>query len=470
MNTKLVLSLIGSVALSAGNLIAQTTPGAQPTLCNRACWGARASTGGCATMSALTRFIVHHTAASSHWGTTSQSASAGMVRSLQNYNLDVNGYCDIEYHWMLDKFGNIFECRVNAATTGLTKGAHDGNNYNSHGASLMGYFHTPYFHVAPQVLLDQLYALIAWRMPSGWTPYGSGTYNGNTVGVLDGHRKVKATACPGDNIHPNLITEDYNGGTMRTSVANRRGGAVNNAATVSRSVPGSVTAGSTFSATITMNNNGTKAWLDVTYHALGSQNPVDNGTWGLSRVGVAGTINPGSNKAFTFNATAPTTPGTYAFDWKMLEEGVQWFGATSTGNISVTAPVADVIVDNTSAGFTASASWITASSSTDKYGADYKYRSTAAVSDNATWTGSLPSTKTYNVYAWWTQGANRSVTAVYHIDHAAGTTTSTKNQQGGGGAWQLLGSWSINSGSRQVRLSCWTTTGYIVVADAIKWQ
>jgi len=83
---------------------------------------------------------------------------------------------------------------------------------------------------------------------------------------------------------------------------------------------------------------------------------------------------------------------------------------------------------------------------------------------------SLGSTKAYNVYAWWTQGGNRSVSDVYHIDHAGGTTTSRKNQQGGGGAWQLLGSWSINSGSRQVRLSCWTTTGYIVVADAVRWQ
>jgi hypothetical protein len=45
-----------------------------------------------------------------------------------------------------------------------------------------------------------------------------------------------------------------------------------------------------------------------------------------------------------------------------------------------------------------------------------------------------------------------------------------KNQQVNGGSWQLLGSWSMNAGTNQVRLSCWTTTGFVVIADAIKWE
>lgn len=468
--SKLTLAIsVATLGIITANLHAQTTPGPQPTICARSCWGARAASG-CQTMSALTRVIVHHTATASQWNTTSQSTSAASVRGLQNYNIDNNGYCDIEYHWMIDKLGNIFEGRYGGMTGALVRGAHDGNNSNSHGVSLMGYFHTPYNHVAPSVMLNQLYDLIAWRMPSGWSPYGSGTYNGNTVGYLDGHRKVKATACPGDLIHPNLITEDYFGGTMRNSVASRRSPQVNNAAFVSKSHPGSVVAGSSFSASVTMNNNGSKGWLDVTNHKLGSQNPADNNRWGLSRVSVAGTVNPGQNYTFTFNCTAPATPGTYAFDWRMLEESVEWFGATATGSITVTAPVSEVIVDNNSGGFAASSSWIAASSSTDKYGADYRYRSTQAVSDNAVWTGNLPSTKAYNVYAWWPQGANRSATASYHVVHAGGTTVVTVNQQANGGKWNLLGNWSMNAGNNQVRLSCWTTTGFIVVGDAVRWQ
>src|SRR6185503_7343625 len=109
------------------------------------------------------------------------------------------------------------------------------------------------------------------------------------------------------------------------------------ASVVSGSVPNSVPAGSTFSATITMNNNGTKAWTsDSSAHRLGSQGPQDNTRWGFSRVNLPGNVNPGGNAVFTFNATAPATPGTYAFNWKMVEDTVEWFGATYTKNINVT--------------------------------------------------------------------------------------------------------------------------------------
>src|SRR4030095_11284844 len=90
---------------------------------------------------------------------------------------------------------------------------------------------------------------------------------------------------------------------------------VNNAAAVSFSKPATVNAGATFSATITMNNNGSKPWTVAGNYRLGSQNPQDNGRWGLGRINVSGTINPGQNGAFTTTFTAPTTPGTYAFDW-----------------------------------------------------------------------------------------------------------------------------------------------------------
>lgn len=140
--------------------------------------------------------------------------------------------------------------------------------------------------------------------------------------------------------------------------------------------------------------------------------------------------------------------------------------AKSTG----TPPPTSVIVDNSNSGFSASSNWSTGTSAADKYGSNYRFHNTQAVSDLAVWTASLPSSKTYSVYAWWSQGTNRSATAPYMVVHSSGTTTVQKNQQTGGGAWQLLGSWPMNAGSNQVRLSCWTTTGYVVIADAIKWQ
>jgi hypothetical protein len=149
----------------------------------------------------------------------------------------------------------------------------------------------------------------------------------------------------------------------------------------------------------------------------------------------------------------------------MLMSGNGWLDVTFNWESSGYSQ----IKDNNTTAFTVSANWATGTSSTDKYGADYRYRSTAAISDQATWTASLPSTRSYSVYAWWPQGSNRSATAPYTVYHAAGSTSVSKSQQANGGKWNLLGSWNMNAGSNQVRLSCWTSTGFIVVADAIKW-
>lgn len=469
MNTKhRILLVTGSVALfSALNLDAQTTPGPQPGICNRPCWAARAPNCGLSTMTALTRAIVHHTAAPSDWNTTSIDTSKPKVRAVQNYHMDAQGWCDIGYHFVFDKLGNIFEGRDNSMF-GLRRGIHDACNGNSFGFTMLGYFHPPYNHSPTPEMLNSFYNTIAWRMPAGWSPYGSGTYCSKTVGFLDGHRKVVATACPGDLVHPNLITENYFGGPMRTAVAQRRTPAANNAAVVSLSHPSSVVAGSVFSASVTMNNNGGTTWTtDGTPHRLGSQNPQDNTRWGTSRIGLSANVSPGQNHTFTANFTAPTTPGTYPFDWKMVEDGVQWFGATATGSITVTAPSTAVIVDNPAATFLGP--WSVGSASTDKFGADYRFRSTAAISEPATFTGSLTAGGK-NVSAWWPQGANRSTATPYIVAHAGGTTTVNKNQQVNGGSWQLLGNWSFNAGNNTVKVSCWAATGFVVMADAVKWE
>ncbi len=40
---------------------------------------------------------------------------------------------------------------------------------------------------------------------------------------------------------------------------------------------------------------------------------------------------------FAFTLTAPTTPGTYTESWRLLEEGIAWFGPTDIQfNITVT--------------------------------------------------------------------------------------------------------------------------------------
>jgi len=160
-----------------------------------------------------------------------------------------------------------------------------------------------------------------------------------------------------------------------------------------------------------------------------------------------------------------------------LADGTFWdsLGMVGNGWIDVTFNMETIssggtVVDNSSAGFSTSANWSTGTSSTDKFGTDYRYRSTVASSDPATWNVSLGSTKTYAVSAWYPQGSNRSTTSGYIVYYNGGSSTVNVNQQINGGQWVSLGSFAMNSGANMVKLSCWTTTGFIVVADAVKWQ
>lgn len=128
-----------------------------------------------------------------------------------------------------------------------------------------------------------------------------------------------------------------------------------------------------------------------------------------------------------------------------------------------------VIGDNGTAAWSASTSWFPSTSTAGYYGANYHARATESISDQATWTVSLPSAGSYKVEAWYTAGANRAASAPYSVIHTGGTTVVNVNQQAGGSAWTNLGTYSFNAGSNQVKLSCWTTAGFYVIGDAVRF-
>jgi YD repeat-containing protein len=107
------------------------------------------------------------------------------------------------------------------------------------------------------------------------------------------------------------------------------------AAYVGQSVPTLVAAGRSFAVTIQMRNTGNTTWTRAEAYRLGSQNPRDNTTWGAGRIDVPANVPPGGTGTFTFNAVAPSSAGTYNFQWQMVRDGVSWFGA-ATPNVVVT--------------------------------------------------------------------------------------------------------------------------------------
>lgn len=127
------------------------------------------------------------------------------------------------------------------------------------------------------------------------------------------------------------------------------------------------------------------------------------------------------------------------------------------------------IVDNSHSGYSDSSNWWTGTWSSQKYGDNYRVRSCEYTSDAADWSVSLPSSGSWKVYAWWTDGSNRASSAPYIVYHSGGSTNCYENQQSNGGKWNYLGTFSMNSGTNHVKLSCWTGSGDYVIADAIKW-
>jgi cysteine-rich repeat protein len=110
-----------------------------------------------------------------------------------------------------------------------------------------------------------------------------------------------------------------------------------NASVVSQSIPLLVTAGRITSFSVTMENTGTETWSGSSY-MLYSRNASPY-LWGTLNVPLGGseTVAPGASRVFTFNVSAPTTPGTYESRWQMFKNGTAFFGQQAiTSNVVVT--------------------------------------------------------------------------------------------------------------------------------------
>ncbi|WP_262311774.1 NBR1-Ig-like domain-containing protein [Duganella violaceipulchra] len=119
---------------------------------------------------------------------------------------------------------------------------------------------------------------------------------------------------------------------------------VNDAKFISHSLPATMYVGKGYPASVTLQNTGTSTWQMAT-HSLGSQNPTDNAVWGMGRVPLdLATVAPGQQYTFQFTAFAPDTPGSYNFQWKMVQDGLEWFGEQSpnlTVSVGLPPPVND---------------------------------------------------------------------------------------------------------------------------------
>jgi hypothetical protein len=184
----------------------------QPGIITRARWGADESLRKKAPEYAepLRMAIVHHTATTDSYP---KEKSDDIVRSIYAYHTKTNGWNDIGYNFLVDRYGQIFEGRYGGITR-TVQGAHSlGFNKNSTGISIIGNFGGS---KPPEVAMNALKRILAWRLDLGFVdPTGALTYVSNgsnkykagvkvSLKTISAHRDVGKTECPGDPLYGSL--------------------------------------------------------------------------------------------------------------------------------------------------------------------------------------------------------------------------------------------------------------------------
>ncbi len=111
------------------------------------------------------------------------------VRSIQNYHMDVRGWNDIAYNFLLDPDGHVFEGRG----AGI-RGAHTaGHNTTSHAICVMGNYNT---QIPEDDLLSKIAEFIVYGHGQGWWPDQ----------LTGGHRDASgaSTSCPGTHLYSQI--------------------------------------------------------------------------------------------------------------------------------------------------------------------------------------------------------------------------------------------------------------------------
>ncbi len=176
-----------------------------PRIIPRSAWNANERIVRAAPRYASTlRFaVVHHTAGSSSYG---PEESAAIVRGIELYHVKANGWNDIGYNFLVDRYGQVFEGRGGGMQRNVI-GAHAaGSNTGSVGVAVLG----TYSAKAPtREAEDALGKLLAWRLDVGHVDPGSSAMVSSGarpayLRAVSGHRDTGSTACPGNALYARL--------------------------------------------------------------------------------------------------------------------------------------------------------------------------------------------------------------------------------------------------------------------------
>ncbi len=222
--------------------------------------------------------FVHHTAGTNNY---SRSQSAAIVRGIETYHVLGNGWDDIGYNFLVDKYGQVFEGRYGGMEKAVV-GAHAlGFNYGAVGVALLGNYNGAGLTPAERASLVKV---LAWRLDlahldplSHVTRISTGNPEFARGSVADlraisGHRDTYPTSCPGNNVYaqlPSITRQVAATGLPKIYsplVLGGVGGKVRFAARLSSAVPWTVTVADSLGRVVA-SGTGTSSTLDWTWDA-----------------------------------------------------------------------------------------------------------------------------------------------------------------------------------------------------------
>ena len=209
-----------SDAAPAARVSAMATVG-QPPIVTRAQWGANESWRSREPYftNTIRAGFVHHTASTSSY---SRAQAAAQIRAIYAYHTKSLGHSDIDYNYVVDRFGRLYEGRAGGITRAVLGGHTAGFNEHTFAVVALGNFSTFNPSAADMAAMkDSIARLFAWKLgmygvspdatvklvSAGFiraTRYPKGSVA--TISATSSHQTVNFTACPGTHLQAEMAS------------------------------------------------------------------------------------------------------------------------------------------------------------------------------------------------------------------------------------------------------------------------
>ena len=205
---------VNSAFVAVANRFVAEAEAPKPKLVTRGKWGANDDRGGCrprgpAEYGTVRSAVIHHTVNANDY---SKSEAAGIVLGICRFHVNGNGWNDIGYQALVDRFGRVYKGRAGGMPAAVVGAQAQGFNDQTTAIASIGTNSSVKLSRKARVATGKY---VAWKLgvhgidPASTTQLvsGGGSLNRHpknaviTVPRVIGHRDLGLTECPGDRLY-----------------------------------------------------------------------------------------------------------------------------------------------------------------------------------------------------------------------------------------------------------------------------